>query len=117
MFMINSRVLEKLHKGDLVRVAGMSRVVDPWLVEIIGRTGYDVIWLDLEHRAYGYEIIDPLSLAGQHAGIDLIVRVRRTGYDSPMRARTLGPHAIMVRHCRSAADARQRVGQVGRPPG
>ena len=114
--MVNSRVLEKLGQGAVVRVAGLSRVIDPWIVEIIGRTGYDVIWLDLEHRAYGYEIIDPLSLACRRAGIDLMVRVRKTGYDSPMRALEFGANGIMVPHCRSAEEARQWVEWVRFPP-
>lgn len=88
--MVSSRALEKLRKGDLTRVAGLSRVIDPWIVEIVGRTGCELIWLDLEHRAYGYEIIDPISLACRRAGIDLLVRVRKTGYDSPMRALASG---------------------------
>ena len=61
--MVNSRVLRLLRGGELVRVAGMSRVRDPWLAEVIGKIGYDVIWFDMEHRAFGYDVIDPISLA------------------------------------------------------
>jgi 4-hydroxy-2-oxoheptanedioate aldolase len=97
-------------------VAGLGRVVDPWIVDIIGRTGYDVIWLDLEHRAYGYEVIDPLSLACRAAGIDLMVRIRKSGYGGTMRALEFGANGIMVPHCRSAAEARQWVEWVRFPP-
>lgn len=114
--MTNSRVLKKLRAGDFARVAGLGRVVDPWIVEIIGRTGYDVVWLDLEHRAYGYDIIDPLSLACRAAGIDLMVRIRKSGYDSPMRALEFGANGIIVPHCRSAVEARQWVEWVRFPP-
>jgi 2-keto-3-deoxy-L-rhamnonate aldolase RhmA len=47
--MIKSRVLQKLRAGGFVRVAGIGRVSEPWLVEAIGGFGFDVIWLDMEH--------------------------------------------------------------------
>ena len=43
--------------------AAVNRVADPWLAETIGRIGYDVIWFDMEHRSFGFERIDGLSLA------------------------------------------------------
>ena len=112
--MTNSRVLTKLREKTFVRVAGLGRVVDPWIVTIIGHAGYDVIWLDLEHRAYGYDIIDPLSLACRAAGVDLMVRIK-SGYHSPMRALEFGANGIMVPHCRSAKEARQWVEWVRFP--
>lgn len=114
--MTKSRVLRKLRAGDFVCVAGIGRVTDPWLAEVIGRIGYDVVWLDLEHRAFGYDKIDPLSLACRATGIDLMVRVQKTGYDSPMRALEFGANGIMVPHCRSAEEARQWVEWVRFPP-
>ncbi len=114
--MINSRVLRKLRDGGFVKVAGLSRVTDPWLVEVIGRIGFDVVWLDMEHRAFGFDKIDPISLACRAAGIDLMVRIRKTGYDSPMRALEFGANGLMIPHCRSAAEARQWVDWVRFPP-
>lgn len=114
--MVDSRVLRKLREGSFVKVAGVSRVTDPWLVEVIGRIGYDVVWLDLEHRAFGFDKIDPVSLACRAAGVDLMVRIRKTGYDSPMRALEFGANGLMIPHCRSAAEARQWVDWVRFPP-
>ena len=39
--MVNSKVLEKLRAGNVVRVVNMSRVRDPWLAEVIGWAGFD----------------------------------------------------------------------------
>lgn len=99
-----------------MQAVGVSRVTDPWLVEVIGKTGFDVIWFDLEHRSFGYDKIDPVSLACRATGIDLMVRIRKHGYDSPMRALEFGANGIMVPHCRSAAEARQWVEWVRFPP-
>jgi 4-hydroxy-2-oxoheptanedioate aldolase len=114
--MTKSRVLEKLRSGGFVRVAGLSRVADAWLAEVIGRIGYDCIWFYMEHRAFGYDAIGPLSLACRHTGTDLMVRILKTGYDAPMRALEFGANGIMVPHCRSAEEARQWVDWVRFPP-
>jgi 4-hydroxy-2-oxoheptanedioate aldolase len=105
--MIRSRALEKLRSGDFVRTAVISRVAQPWLAELIGRTGYDLIWLDMEHRDFDYAVIAPLALACRATGIDLMVRILKTGYSTPMRVLESGANGVMVPHCRSAAEARQ----------
>ncbi len=43
-------------------MAEMSRVSDPWIAEVIGMTGYDVIWFDMEHRVWLWS--DRPNLAG-----------------------------------------------------
>jgi 4-hydroxy-2-oxoheptanedioate aldolase len=105
--MIRSRVLEKLRAGDFVRTAVLSRVTQPWLAEFIGKSGYDLVWLDMEHRDFDYGVVAPLALACRATGIDLMVRILKTGYSSPMRVLESGANGIMVPHCCSAAEARQ----------
>src|SRR5437763_9455061 len=85
-YMTASRVLKKLRAGDFVKTAGISRVPEPWLTEVVGRIGYDLIWFDMEHRPYGFDKIDPLSLACRATGIDLMVRICKSGYFSAMQA-------------------------------
>ncbi len=114
--MVKSRTLNKLRAGEFVRVAGMSRLSDPWLAEVIGRTGYDVIWFDMEHRAFPYSVIDPISLACRATNIDLMVRVLKTGYTAPMRALEFGANGLMIPHIRSAEEARQWVEWTRFPP-
>jgi 4-hydroxy-2-oxoheptanedioate aldolase len=114
--MIKSRVLSKLRKGEVVKTVGISRVMDPWVTEIAGHLGYDQVWLDLEHRTFGEDVMIPISLACRLTGMDLMVRVRKSGYDSPMRALEFGANGIMVPHCRSAAEARQWVDWCRFPP-
>jgi len=109
-------VLRKLREGECVKVAGVSRVKEPWIAELIGRLGYDVIWFDMEHRAFSYDVIDPMSLACRATGIDLMVRALKEGYMSPMRALEFGANGIMVPHCRSVEEARQWVEWSRFPP-
>ena len=114
--MTKSRLLNKLRSGDFVRVAGINRVTEPWLVEVAGRLGFDVVWFDMEHRPYGYDVVSSLSLACRATGIDLMVRILKTGYTSPMRALELGANGTMVPHCRSVEEARMWVDWAKFPP-
>lgn len=114
--MTSSRALKLLRGGGLVRVAGVSRVTDPWIAEVIGAIGYDVIWLDLEHRDFGLETVDGMSRACRLAGIDLMVRIEKSGYHSPMQALEFGANGLMIPHIRSAEEARQWVEWCRYPP-
>ena len=97
-------------------MAKISRITDPWLTEVAGRRGFDAIWLDLEHRDFGLEVIPPMAMACRLTGADLVVRVPRTGYDSPMRALESGAQGIMAPHCHDGAEAEQWVRWCKFPP-
>lgn len=114
--MTPSRVLKLMRSGGLVRVGGVSRVTDPWICEVIGRIGYDCVWLDLEHRDFGIEIVDGMSRACRLAGIDLMVRIVKSGYHDPMQALEFGANGLMIPHIRSAEEARQWVEWCRFPP-
>lgn len=111
-----SRVLRKLRAGELVITAGVNRVAEPWLAEVIGRIGYDVIWFDMEHRPFNYDRLDAFSLACRHNNIDLMVRIVKSGYTSSMRALEFGANGIMVPHCRSIDEVKEWVEWTRFPP-
>jgi len=113
---LRSRVLEKLRAGGYVLTAGVSRVTDPWIAEYLGRSGYDVIWFDLEHRSFPYSTVEPFALTCRATGIDLMVRVRKTGYQEPMQMLECGANGLLVPHVRSAEEARQWVEWSRFPP-
>src|SRR5258708_5645694 len=114
--MTNSRVLKKLRAGEYALTAAMTRVTDPWLAEELGRIGYDNIWFDLEHRSFPANSVEAVAYATRIAGLDLMVRIRKLGYQEPMQTLECGANGIMVPHCRSAEEARQWVDWVRFPP-
>lgn len=114
--MVKSRALQKLRSGDFIRVASIHDVADPWLAEVIGKLGFDAIWLDMEHTPFDYHVLNPISLACRATGIDLIVRIHKTGYSTPMRVMECGANGIMVPHCLSAAEGRQWADWTHFPP-
>ena len=105
--MVESHVLRKLRAGDFVRVPIVVRVSEPWLAEAIGKLGFDALWLDMEHTCFDYADLGPVAIACRATGMDLIVRVRKSEYSTPMRALESGANGIMVPHCCSAAEARR----------
>jgi 4-hydroxy-2-oxoheptanedioate aldolase len=114
--MTESRVLKKLRTGDFVRMICIGRVTEPWLTEVAGKLSFDLVWLDMEHRPFGYDVIAPIAMACRATGMDLMVRVLKTDYASPMRTLESGANGIMVPHCCSAEEARQWVDWVRFPP-
>jgi len=107
--MIASRTLKKLRSGDFARMAVLSRFPEPWLGELAGQLGFDLIWMDMEHRLFSYDEVASLAVACRAGGIDLMVRILKTGYSTPMRILECGVNGIMVPHCMDAAEARQWV--------
>lgn len=114
--MRKSRVLNKLRAGEYVLAGAIGRVSEPWLTEVVGSIGYDVLWYDLEHRSFSEQTIEPVSLACRATDMDLMVRVRKGTYDSPMRALEFGANGLMVPHVKSAEEARQWVAWSKFPP-
>jgi 2-keto-3-deoxy-L-rhamnonate aldolase RhmA len=78
--------------------------------------GYDVLWYDMEHRSWDEKTIEPVSLAARATDLDLMVRIRKGGYDSPMRALEFGATGLMIPHVKSAEEARQWVEWSKFPP-
>jgi len=114
--MTHSRALRKLRSGGHVLTAGISRVPDLWLAEVVGRIGYDVIWFDLEHRTFPTHTVEAMALACRANGIDLMVRIRKQGYQEIMNLLECGANGIMVPHCRSVEETRQWVDWMRYPP-
>lgn len=113
---VTSRLRTKLGAGGFVKVIGINRVADPWLTEVVGLLGFDMVWFDLEHRAFSDEVIDGISLACRATGIDLMVRICKNGYASAMRPLEFGANGIMVPHCSSPDEARQWAKWTRFPP-
>lgn len=87
------------------------------LIEVLGATGFDYVWLDSEHSA-----IDPRSLEDtmrtcEVAGLVPLVRIPEpTDGTSARRALEAGAQGIVVPMVRSAADVRQIVDALTFPP-
>ena len=108
MKMRPSRVLEQLWAGRLATCFKMN-FADARAVEIAAMTGFDCIWLDMEHVANDFSVIEKGIWAAKSQDVDVMVRVARGGYSDYIRPLELDAAGIMVPHLMSLADARQVV--------
>ena len=63
--MRESKTLRKFREGRCARITGLGHYI-PFYVRHAAHVGYDLIWLDLEHRgnvgARGAEFVDAMPL-------------------------------------------------------
>jgi 4-hydroxy-2-oxoheptanedioate aldolase len=102
-----NRVKQKLAAGEAVlSVAGID---SPHLVDLMGTTGVDAIWLEGEHGPVDYGHIPDLTRACDLWGMTSIVRVNALHYGTIYRTLDLGAQAVCVPHIDTAADAQSFV--------
>ncbi len=120
MQMRPSRVLRKLRAGEQVRCF-KSNLADARVAEIVAQSGFDCLWVDMEHVPNDWSAIEAGVWAARGYDMDVMVRVARGGYSDYIRPLDLDAAGIMVPHIMSLADARQvaritRFHPVGRRP-
>jgi 4-hydroxy-2-oxoheptanedioate aldolase len=79
------------------------------LVEMIGRLGFDWVFVDLEHGAISIDRLDALTMAADAAGITSIVRPPANDAVAIGQVLDRGAHGIQVPHVETADDARRAV--------
>ena len=105
----------KLEAGD--RVFGTTvQVPSPEIVEIVGYTGFDFVWLDAEHGTMDLGAIACLIRSAEASGIDSIVRVPNADPSFIQRVLDAGATGILAPHVRSASDATALVSASKFPP-
>jgi len=120
MEMRPSKVLEKLRAGEVASCIKIN-LSDSSVVEIAGMSGFDCVWLDMEHVPSDYSAIGKQILAGKAQGIDVMVRVSRGSYSDHVKPLEMDASGIMVPHVMSLADAKNvvrmtRFHPIGRRP-
>ena len=100
---------EILKRGEAVAVPEINRLFSPRLLEVLALSGYECVWIDMEHSDLSYECLSELVMAARSTGIDVIVRIAKGGYTSIIRPLELGVNGLVLPHCRSAEEARQFV--------
>jgi 2-keto-3-deoxy-L-rhamnonate aldolase RhmA len=81
-------------------------------VEVLGSAGFDFVVLDQEHAALDRVTIDTLILAGQAAGIAVVVRVPGSEARDILSPLDCGAQGVLVPHVDSGAKARDVVAEA-----
>lgn len=108
MRMRPSRVLDSLRAGKIVSVFKVN-MDSVRAVELAAINGYDCIWLDIEHTANDWSLIQNQIYAAKSQNADAMVRVRRGSYSEYSVPLELDASGLMVPHITSLEDAKAVV--------
>lgn len=120
MKMRPSKVLAKLRAGEVVS-CGKINLTDPRSVEIASATGYDCMWLCMEHVPNTLHDIENQIRAAKMYDVDTMVRVPRGSYSDLIRPLEMDATGLMVPHIMGLEDAKKvawytRFHPIGRRP-
>ena len=83
---------------------------------IAAASGYDALWIDLEHNATTLDTTSMLCSAALGAGLATVVRVPSHDPHDMTRALDVGAQGLIVPHVNSAQEARRIVASCKFPP-
>ncbi|MFC1929848.1 HpcH/HpaI aldolase/citrate lyase family protein [Chloroflexota bacterium] len=113
--MKETRIKTKIKEGQMAFMATVD-MADPALVEIIGLAGYDAVFIDIEHSAFDFQLVEEMIRAADAVGIDAIVRVPENNQKTIGRVLDMGAEGIRVPHIKGREDALAAVQAVRYAP-
>lgn len=106
--MRESKVLNKLKNGGYALSTQLASGYAPF-AGIAAQTGFDCVWIDMEHKHMSQEQMRECILACTVYDCDTVVRIRKRGYLDYFRPLEDGATGIMVPHCKSVEEAKLAV--------
>src|SRR6188508_411652 len=110
-----SSVLQKLKQGATVITAKAS-YADPELVELIASSGFDAVWICLEHKRLDPSAIYALIQACRLGGADALIRLKPSNYTDVLHLIEAGARGIMLPRVRHPDEVREVVNAMKFPP-
>lgn len=107
---------EKLEKGELSLGVGVRLTRSVEIGKAMAASGFDWLFLDMEHGVMSLEACAQISTAALDAGIAPIARVPSGQYSIATRALDNGALGIVMPHVDTAAEAREVVEKLKYPP-
>ena len=108
MDMRKSRVLRQLRAGKVATCTKLN-LCDPRVAEIAAMTGFDCIWIDMEHVPNDMKCVEEIVRACKIYDVDVLTRVSRGSYSDLIRPLEADSAGIMVPHLMSLEDAKKIV--------
>lgn len=114
---VRKRLTELLDEGT-VPIGMQCFTGDHTLIEVLGATGFDYVWLDSEHTALDPRALEDTMRTCEVAGLIPLVRIPEpTDVTSARRALEAGAEGVIVPMVRTAADVTGIVDALTFPPG
>ena len=113
--MRKSKTLARIRAGETARVCNLGHYV-PYYVCLAARAGYDCIWLDLEHRAFGKTEVQAILAYCHVYDIDCMVRTPTREKVGIYRFLEDGATGVMVPHVNTPEEAKALALSAKFPP-
>ncbi|MDZ4286963.1 MAG: aldolase/citrate lyase family protein [Prosthecobacter sp.] len=110
-----SFVLQKIQQGATV-VCAKSCYQDPELVELVASSGFDAVWICLEHKRLDPSVVLGLIQACRLGGADALIRVKPSNYTDLLYLIEAGARGIMLPRVRHPDEVREVVNAMKFPP-
>jgi 2-dehydro-3-deoxyglucarate aldolase/4-hydroxy-2-oxoheptanedioate aldolase len=109
--------LRELLDGNTVPIGMQCFTGNHTLIEVLGATGFDYVWLDSEHSAINPRALEDTMRTCEVAGLIPLVRIPEpTDGTAARRALEAGAEGIIVPMVRSAADVHGIIEALTFPP-
>jgi 4-hydroxy-2-oxoheptanedioate aldolase len=108
MKMRKSRVIEKLKSGDIASCLKVN-IGDGQAAEIASMAGFDCLWIDREHLAQDWSVLNSQIWAAKVHNVDVMVRVPRGSYSDYVKPLEMDAAGILVPHIMNLEEAKQVV--------
>ena len=110
-----SYVLQKIRAGETV-ITAKSCYTDPELVEMIASSGFDAVWICLEHKRMDASMVYALIQACRLGGADALIRVKPSNYTDVLHLIEAGARGIMLPRVAHPDEVRAVVEAMKFPP-
>jgi 4-hydroxy-2-oxoheptanedioate aldolase len=108
MKMRESRVLAKLKAGNAASCLKVN-LGDGQAAEIASLCGFDCLWIDREHLAQDWSVLNSQIWAAKAHNVDVMVRVPRGSYSGYVKPLEMDATGILVPHIMNLEEAKQVV--------
>ncbi|HZS82034.1 MAG TPA: aldolase/citrate lyase family protein [Stellaceae bacterium] len=107
---------ERLERGELALGLGLRLAKSVDIAKILKTSGYDWLFIDLEHGTMSLDQATQIAVAALDTGISPIVRVPALQHHMATRALDGGALGIVMPHVDTAEEAREIVDRLKYPP-
>ncbi len=112
--LLRNSVKDKLGRGEVVASMTVRLTRGVEIARIAKTTGFDSLYVDLEHASFSLETTGQICIAALEAGVTPLVRVPSVAEVS--RVLDAGALGVIAPHVQSADDARAYVAAAKFPP-
>jgi 2-keto-3-deoxy-L-rhamnonate aldolase RhmA len=96
---------DRIDAGELVLCLALAQARTADIPMVAAASGFDAVYVDLEHTATSFETVSLLCTGAIAAGITPLVRVPSHAHDQVTRSLDVGAMGVIVPHVETAAEA------------